>query len=480
MNETTLVRAYTGGLLRQHGSLFNALLRFFDMGLIALAAWLAYAWRFEGFALPAIYEVALLIGVLMTAVVFPRFGIYRAWRGGSVLEEVGRITLAWWVVAVVMLVLAFFVQMGAEYSRIWGAGWFLLGWVLLLASRVFLRSALNSLRARGRNIRHVLVVGSEGLGVGVADRLLSAPWTGLRVAALFGEAPENVQGLKRDGERLTTRPGIEGIRQFVDQEGIDQVWLALPLSEEKTIRAIFDELRQTTVDVRLVPEVSGLRLLHRSITDVAGLPVVDLSYSPMNGGNEWVKLIEDHLLALGILILISPLLLAIALAVKLTSAGPVLFKQKRHGLGGGEIEVYKFRSMVHRENADGEAEQARANDPRLTRLGAFLRRTSLDELPQFINVLQGRMSIVGPRPHPVWLNERHMRQIDSYAQRHKVKPGITGWAQVNGYRGETDTLEKMQRRLEYDLYYIEHWSVWLDLQILLMTAFKGFVNRNAY
>jgi putative colanic acid biosysnthesis UDP-glucose lipid carrier transferase len=480
MNETTLTREYTSGLLRQHGRLFHSLLRFFDIGLVALAGWLAYALRFEAFRLPAIYEVALLIGVLLTAVVLPRFGVYRAWRGGAVLEEIGRITLAWWFVAVLMSVLAFFAQMGADYSRIWGAGWFVLGWLLLLASRVLLRYALNAVRARGRNIRHVLVVGSDGLGAGVAARLLSAPWTGLRVAALFGEAPGNIQDLRRGGERLKTRPDMGGIRKFVEQEGIDQVWLALPLSEERKIRAIYDELRQTTVDVRLVPEVSGLRLLNRSITDVAGLPVVDLSYSPMNGGNEWVKLIEDQLLALTILILTSPLLLVIACAVKLTSPGPVLFRQKRHGLGGGEIEVYKFRSMVHRENADSEAVQAGVDDRRVTRLGAFLRRTSLDELPQLINVLQGRMSMVGPRPHPVWLNEMHMSRIDSYAQRHKVKPGITGWAQVNGYRGETDTLEKMQKRVEYDLYYIENWSVWFDLRIILLTIFKGFTSPNAH
>ena len=456
MNETTLTRDYTSGLLRQHGRLFNSLLRVFDMGAVALAGWLAYALRFESFRLPAIYEVALLVGVLLTAVVFSRFGVYRPWRGGSVLEEIGRFTLAWWFVAVVMVIIAFFAQMGADYSRLWGAGWLLLGWLLLLTSRLLLRSVLIALRVRGRNIRHVLVVGSKGLGAAVANRLLAAPWTGLRVAAVFGESPEELRNLQRDGQPFETRAGIDGIRPFIDQQGIDQVWLALPLSEEKKIRAIYDELRQTTVDVRLVPEVSGLRLLQRSITDIAGLPVVDLSYSPMNGGNEWVKLVEDQVLALVILILLSPLLLGIAVAIKLSSPGPVLFRQKRHGLGGGEIEVYKFRTMVHRQEADRETVQAKADDPRVTRLGAFLRRASLDELPQLINVLQGRMSLVGPRPHPVWLNDKHMSQIDSYAQRHKVKPGITGWAQVNGYRGETDTLEKMQKRVEYDLYYIEN------------------------
>ncbi len=480
MNEILMERGRNGGLLREHGRLFNTLLRFFDMGVIAFAGWLAYVWRFQAFALPAIYEVALVVGVLLAAVAFSRFGLYRAWRGGSVLEEIGRITAAWWLVAAVMVVLAFFVQLGADYSRIWAAGWFVLGWLLLLTSRMLLRAVLYRLRARGRNIRRVLVVGADGLGAAVAGRLQSAPWTGLRVAGVFGEGHEQVQGLQPDGERWEIRPRMDGIRQFVEWEDIDQVWLALPLSQEQKIRDIYDRLRKTTVDVRLVPEVSSLRLLNRSITDVAGLPVVDLSYSPMNGGNEWIKLVEDQVLSAVILLLISPLLLGIALAIKLTSPGPVLFKQTRHGLGGGEIEVYKFRSMVHRPNADGEAVQAQANDPRVTRLGAFLRRTSLDELPQLINVLQGRMSIVGPRPHPVWLNEQHMDRIDAYAQRHKVKPGITGWAQVNGYRGETDTLEKMQKRVEYDLYYIEHWSLWFDLRILMMTAFKGFVNRNAY
>jgi putative colanic acid biosynthesis UDP-glucose lipid carrier transferase len=200
----------------------------------------------------------------------------------------------------------------------------------------------------------------------------------------------------------------------------------------------------------------------------------------MEGFNRYIKAFEDRVLAFFILILISPLLAVIAIGVKLTSPGPVLFKQLRHGWDGKPIKVYKFRTMVLHAEENGRVTQARKNDDRITPFGAFLRRTSLDELPQFFNVLQGRMSIVGPRPHAIAHNDEYKDQIDEYMLRHKVKPGITGWAQVNGWRGETDTLEKMQKRIEYDLYYIDHWSLWFDIKIIVLTLFKGFVGNNAY
>ena len=200
----------------------------------------------------------------------------------------------------------------------------------------------------------------------------------------------------------------------------------------------------------------------------------------MEGVNRFIKAAEDRILATLILVAISPLMLFIALGVKLSSPGPVLFKQKRHGWDGKPIKVYKFRTMRVHEEEEGKITQARRSDPRVTPFGAFLRRTSLDELPQFFNVLQGRMSIVGPRPHAVEHNEFYKEQVEAYMQRHRVKPGITGWAQINGWRGETDTLEKMRKRVEYDLYYIENWSLWFDLKIIFLTLFKGFVNKNAY
>ena len=210
------------------------------------------------------------------------------------------------------------------------------------------------------------------------------------------------------------------------------------------------------------------------------MAVLDLNASPMVGINRLVKAIEDRVLALFILLLVSPLMALIAIGVKVSSSGPVIFKQKRHGCDGKAINIYKFRTMVVHCEDDGNVTQARKCDYRVTKFGAFLRRTSLDELPQFVNVLQGKMSIVGPRPHAIAHNEHYKDQIEAYMLRHKVKPGITGWAQVNGLRGETDTLDKMKKRVEYDLYYIEHWSLWFDLAIIFRTLYTGFTDKNAY
>jgi Undecaprenyl-phosphate glucose phosphotransferase len=223
-----------------------------------------------------------------------------------------------------------------------------------------------------------------------------------------------------------------------------------------------------------------LGLLNHSISNIAGVTTLTLRESPIRGLSLLVKTIEDQVLAFVILILIAPVLLAIALMIKCTSAGPILFKQKRYGIDGKLINVYKFRSMYMHQESEGTVTQAKRNDSRITPVGRFLRRSSLDELPQFFNVLQGRMSIVGPRPHAVAHNEQYKDLVAMYMQRHIVKPGITGWAQVNGLRGETDTLEKMQKRVEFDLYYIENWSIWFDFKIILMTIFKGFINKNAH
>ena len=477
MNSAEIAVFRARGRLREHGSFLTAVLRLFDVALVGVAGWLAHWVYLGGPGLSASYELVLLIGMLLTALMLSRFGIYRAWRGASLLDELRRITLAWTAVGAVLVVLAFLTKEGATYSRIWGASWFLLTWVFLLASRIVLRSLLNWARKQGYNTRNVVVVGARGLGATVAEQIQRAPWSGLQIVGIFGEHERVI------AERDVNAPvfgATRGVQAFVNNEQVDQVWLALPLSEEDQIRELLEDLRNTTVDVRLVPEVSALRLLGRSITEVAGLPVVEISVSPITGSNRVLKEIEDRVLALLILLLVSPLMIGIAAAVKLSSPGPVFFKQKRHGWDGTEFDMYKFRSMVvHDEGADAVT-QARRDDPRVTRLGVFLRSTSLDELPQFLNVLKGNMSIVGPRPHAVAHNNYYRELIDDYMRRHKVKPGITGWAQVNGYRGETDTLEKMQKRVEYDLYYIEHWSLWFDLKIILLTIIKGFRDPNAY
>ncbi len=253
----------------------------------------------------------------------------------------------------------------------------------------------------------------------------------------------------------------------------------MSMSEEAKMRGLIKSLTDTTCSVILIPDIFTFNILQSRTEEVNGVPVVPLFDTPLNGINMVFKRLEDIILSLFILLLISPLLIIISLAVKITSPGPVIFRQTRYGMDGKPIKVWKFRSMVVMEN-DTEVKQATKDDVRVTNVGKFLRRTSLDELPQFFNVLFGEMSIVGPRPHAVSHNEQYRSLIEGYMLRHKVKPGITGWAQINGWRGETDTLDKMEKRIEFDLEYIRSWSVWLDLKIIVMTIFKGFVNKSAY
>jgi len=246
------------------------------------------------------------------------------------------------------------------------------------------------------------------------------------------------------------------------------------------IKQLLNQLTNTTAVVKYIPDLFSFDLMHAKWTDLKGIPIISVFDTPINNTTaRFLKRSEDFVLSLLILTLISPILLAISIFIKATSPGPIIFKQQRYGLNGQKIKVYKFRSMTTQDNGS-IIKQATKNDARITPIGGFLRRTSLDELPQFINVLQGKMSIVGPRPHAVAHNEEFRQLVPKYMQRHLVKPGITGWAQINGWRGETDTLEKMEKRVEYDLHYINNWSLWLDIKIIILTIFKGFINKNAY
>jgi putative colanic acid biosynthesis UDP-glucose lipid carrier transferase len=260
---------------------------------------------------------------------------------------------------------------------------------------------------------------------------------------------------------------------------VNEVYITLPLGSQPRIVELLAQVQGTTASVFFVPDVFGISIIQGRLQDMNGVPVVGLQETPFTGTNRLVKRVSDLILAIAILVLISPVLLLVAIGVKLTSPGPVIFAQRRNGLDGEEIIVYKFRSM--RAADDGAiVPQATKEDPRITPFGAFLRRSSLDELPQFVNVLQGRMSIVGPRPHAVAHNEQYRQLIKAYMVRHKVKPGITGWAQIHGLRGETDTIDKMQARVEYDLEYLRNWSLGLDLQIIARTIKLVFFDRNAY
>lgn len=326
-------------------------------------------------------------------------------------------------------------------------------------------------------LRHsAVVVGAGPLGVKVAKALSENEDEGIDFIGYFDDrGDDRVHG--DASERLLGR--LKDVSQYVRAHGIRMVYITLPLGSQPRIVELLEDVQGTTASIFYVPDVFGISIIQGRLVDMNGVPVVGICETPFTGTNELVKRISDIVLASIILVLISPVLLAVAIGVKLSSPGPVIFRQRRNGLQGEEIVVYKFRSMRTMDNGS-VVRQATKDDPRITRFGAFIRRTSLDELPQFVNVLQGRMSIVGPRPHAVAHNEQYRELIKAYMVRHKVKPGITGWAQVNGHRGETDTIEKMKSRVEYDLEYLRNWSLGLDLQIIVRTIRLMFFDRNAY
>ena len=375
-----------------------------------------------------------------------------------------------------LLFIAWGVKFTGAYSRLVVGGWFAFSPLVLALLHVAERVFLRALHRCGRNMRTAVIVGVGDLGKKLAGRLLNIGWMGIQLVGFFDDNPDltgkNIEGVPILGTG-------DDVFAFVQRERIDKVYLALPMRAEKRMRDIFDALQDSTASIYLVPDLFIFELMGSCEQDVAGLPVFSLCESPFTGPFGIIKRTEDIALASIILLLLWPMMLVIALGVKYSSPGPILFKQCRYGLDGRRIKVYKFRTMSVCED-EGNMPQAKKCDPRVTKFGTLLRRTSLDELPQFYNVLQGCMSVVGPRPHAVAHNEQYRKLIRGYMWRHKVKPGITGWAQINGWRGGTDTPEKMQKRVEFDLDYIRSWSVWLDIKIVWLTLFRGFTGKNAY
>ena len=354
-------------------------------------------------------------------------------------------------------------------------------WVLATPLLQLLAVRLGYLAIRhqaslARNRRRAVVIGASALGVKVAKALAVNPVQGIDFAGYFDDR----SGARVDADSAAQRLGkLQDAGPYIRAHGVKEVFITLPLGSQPRIIALLENLQGTTASIYFVPDVFGISIIQGRLQDFNGVPVVGICETPFTGTNRLVKRLSDLVLASLILVLITPVLLAVAIGVKLSSPGPVIFRQKRNGLDGDEIIVYKFRSMTTMDNG-AEVKQATRGDARITPFGAFLRRNSLDELPQFINVLQGSMSIVGPRPHAVAHNEMYRQLIKAYMVRHKVKPGITGWAQVNGHRGETETIEKMQARVEYDLEYLRNWSLGLDLVIILRTIKTAFYDRSAF
>ncbi|MDR3411213.1 MAG: undecaprenyl-phosphate glucose phosphotransferase [Formivibrio sp.] len=388
--------------------------------------------------------------------------VYSLWRGGELQAMLQRVAFSWlvsWVLVLVWLVLTKSTQ---EFSRIWLVSWLISALILLCFARASVYGLLRIFPNKGYNNKTVLLIGDPGLNASIHERVLHSSWTGFEVIGSL--RPDN----------------LTEIDQTVIRYVPDEIWIGLSVDDQGRLKSLLHVLRHSTANIRLIPDFLTLKVMNHGASMLMGYPMLDISYSPMAGFNVFLKAVLDYIFAAIVVVLISPLLIGIAIAIKITSPGPVVFKQLRHGWNGKIIEIYKFRSMVVHKEDDNVLTQATRHDSRITPLGAFLRRTSLDELPQFINVLQGRLSVVGPRPHAVAHNEQFKELVPRYMLRHKVKPGITGWAQINGFRGETDTLEKMEKRVEYDIHYIENWSIWMDCRIIFMTVFKGFQSDNAY
>lgn len=419
------------------------------------------------------YQISLVVVTcaVLSVIVMSVFSVYLSWRVDSFFKLVRRVFVSWTLVFAMLVIGIFLYKIINDVSRLWLFKWYASTLFYFIAVRLAGYYFIRQIRAMGRNTRFLRIVGESGIYSSVIGTLDKHPEMGYKLVGIFscdhGACPNSDSYLK-----------------FVDAcntQSPDELWIALPMERCEDVKKMLADLHNCTANIRWIPDISDSQLLKMPEADIAGHKIINLAVSPFSDPvNRFAKRVEDIVLSLMIIVIISPVLLLTALAVKLTSRGPILFRQDRHGIMGKVISVYKFRSMyVHKEDGD-HVTQATKDDPRITPVGAFIRRTSIDELPQFFNVLLGDMSIVGPRPHAVAHDNYYKQYIESYMQRHKVKPGITGWAQVNGWRGETDTMDKMEKRVEFDLYYIDNWSVIFDLKIVFMTIFKGFVNKNAY
>jgi Undecaprenyl-phosphate glucose phosphotransferase len=399
----------------------------------------------------------------------------------NTFRQVARIATAWTLVFALLMAMAFFTKLGQEYSRFWAAAWYTSGLVGLMLFRIGLSFSVRNWSKLGRLNRRAVIVGGGTEAHKLISALEASRETDIRIYGVFDD---------RIGDRTSKRVAgyprlgtIDQLVQFGRKKRLDLLILTLPLTAENRLLELYKKLLVLPVDIRLSAHTNALRFRPRTYSYIGNVPFIDMQDKPITDWDYVLKWVFDKVVASISLVLLSPVMALVALAIKLDSPGPVFFKQNRHGFNNELIKVYKFRSM-YVDQADSNASKlVTKDDDRVTAVGKFIRRTSLDELPQLFNVLQGGLSLVGPRPHALQAkaaNTIYSDVVDGYFARHRVKPGITGWAQISGWRGETDTHEKLERRIEHDLYYIENWSVLFDLYILAMTPVALLKSENAY
>lgn len=464
--------------------LIEGLVRLGDVLVVAgvggLIFWLYVAGNVES-TLP--YQITIPLTAVGALATFQALHLYHIGALRNFISMAVRLIAGWTMLFLIALAAFFFLKIGDQVSRVWLAGFYAGGLALLLAERLAVTLAVLRLTRMGRLERRTAIVGGGAAGEELIKALEAQRDTGLRVCGVFDDrnddrSPDLVAGYPKLGT-------IDDLVEFARRTKLDLVIFTLPISAEARLLAMLRKLWVLPIDIRLSAHMSKLRFRPRSYSYIGAVPVLDVFDRPIADWDVVVKWLFDKLVGLLALIALSPLMIATAIAVRLDSKGPILFRQKRYGFNNELIEVFKFRSLYHEMSDFAAAKQVTRDDPRVTRVGRFIRKTSIDELPQLFNVVfKGNLSLVGPRPHAIHAtasNRAYEQVVDGYFARHKVKPGITGWAQIHGWRGETDTEDKIQRRVEHDLYYIENWSVLLDLYILAKTPFSLMTkNENAY
>lgn len=463
-------------LTRDHAGLIELACRWLDaLGGIWGAIAVTVLWSPWPGSPPRAWPMLVVINLLATLFCFQQNDLYRSWRGRPYSDQFSRLGLAWALASLITVLVWEVLALRPDIPTDMLAGWLMANLFFIGGQRAILHLSVRMFRKRGANQKQVLVYGAGTLGRSILAQTIKSPESGFKVIGFVDDNPA-IKGNVIDGKSVLG--GLTDLPPLLDKA--DEVWVALPLSGMNGVSPLLDLADQHRVSVRLFPDIYGLTLFNHSVSELLGFPTLDLNVDQMTGINRWIKNAEDKVLGLLFLMLALPVLLVIALAIRLSSRGPIVFKQRRHGWDGKPFTIYKFRTMrVHKES-QGALTQARRADDRFTWLGRWLRRTSLDELPQLVNVLQGRMSLVGPRPHAIEHNEFYRQHIQGFMRRHRVRPGITGWAQVNDLRGETQTIEEMSRRLKHDMYYIENWSLWFDLRIIVTTVLKLFFSKKAW
>lgn len=422
------------------------------------------------------YVALMIVTGLLAFILFPPIETGGFYFSQTFWTRAVSTSVSWMTLFAILLFLGYVTKSSAIYSRRLLITWFVLAPLMILAGRLAISYLIFRLTASTKSDRRAVIVGVNSMSQSLMHKILETPNFGVAIDGFFDDRSRERLGVEGDCEILG---GLADLPGYVLKNETKVIFISVPIKNVKRVTDLLNELHDTTVSIYYVPDIFVFDLIQCRTIDIEGIPAVALCETPFYGYRGIAKRTSDIIVALMALIVASPIMILSALLIKVTSKGSIIFKQRRYGLDGHEIVVYKFRSMTVSEDT-GEIRQAEKDDQRLTPIGAFLRRYSIDELPQFVNVLQGRMSVVGPRPHAVAHNEEYRRVIKGYMIRHKVAPGITGLAQVSGYRGETETVEKMQRRIELDLEYLRKWSLGLDVRIILQTVAQVFTDKAAY